>query len=618
MIRGKKLHLPPNPSNAVSIGSAVVAGDRKNEAATDRYDGAEPRTPGALGAVARDHRVERLQQRLTMLARTLGKDFRLRLEPGSWWAYHFESNKITYPVEQMLKSSDDANLGVICHELAHRLYSRIPPGDQIDNPAFHFLWNSIEDIRINKLISQRYAGVPAMMRELYRSFTDIEARSRQLQELAEQGRDVPRTKQFGLGAIYEWASDGAVDPLVTDPLVLQALEEARPAIERATRLPPEVDLRFDDLTPEEVELEAAASYRVIRDELWPIYQRLLEADVEEPKDGDVGGEATAAKKKALADELSAAARELGGQIQELEEKGDRGSDGIAPDARSSERPPALDYDGDREIDLDELLKSYEAKLRNRPPPAPLNSYQATKKKYRREIQQLVEELGNAFQRNEMPELIGHFKGGIYDLRKGIQSELRRRATGKADPKVFLKREDPKQRSVEIVFCIDCSGSMRNGPGSNMESAREAFVVFMEALGELGVGHGVLMYNAQVTVLKPLEEEKDERQRAELFEKLVGGGDNNDSGALLGAKEMLERGSAETKIVIFLSDGGAVANHKQCVDRVEAETNIKVIGLGIGAGCQQVPAVYKHHLCVDDTAKLPRRLGALLMDELLGA
>ena len=172
-------------------------------------------------------REQKLQRRLSKLAKTLGKDFKMRLEPGSWWAYHFDSNKITYPIKDMLDNSMGANMGVICHELAHRLYSRIPAGDEVKNKPFHFLWNAIEDIRINKIIGERYAGVPSYMKELYRDFTNIKARKAQQKKWQAAGQSVPKSKQFGFAAIYEWASGGKKDPIYTDPDVVKALKEAR-------------------------------------------------------------------------------------------------------------------------------------------------------------------------------------------------------------------------------------------------------------------------------------------------------------------------------------------------------------------------------------------------------
>ncbi|MEQ9503849.1 MAG: VWA domain-containing protein, partial [Deltaproteobacteria bacterium] len=351
---------------------------------------------------------------------------------------------------------------------------------------------------------------------------------------------------------------------------------------------------------------------------------------------DTDDAATQAAKEALAKSLRSDARDMGGKIHdaELDREGyDPGDVGNKDVGRSggpkvmerewettgaSGASPELGYDGDDEVDLDELLKTYDDKIRNRRDDGThLTAYDQIAKKHKRAIQEMVDELTNFFQRDDIPELIGHFRGGVYDLRKAIQSEFRRQATGRGDPRIFLKRDEPRERSVEVVFCIDCSGSMGNGANSKMEFAREAFVVFLESLGEIGVGNGVVMYNSGVSVLKPIEEDKSKEEREQMLGKLRGGGGNNDTAALDAARQMLEDSPAEQKIVIFLSDGAAVANHNQAVRNVAQETDIKIIGIGIGAGCQQVPTTYEHSMVVENTEKLPRMLGDLLMDEIMG-
>ncbi len=341
-------------------------------------------------------------------------------------------------------------------------------------------------------------------------------------------------------------------------------------------------------------------------------------------------------KKALEKALTDGAKGLGSQIQDAEqgrEGYNPGNVGNDPDAGKGPRSkgrewettgasgssPNLGYDGDTDIDLDDLLKVYERKLKDRAQDySHLTAYQQIRKKHEKSIQTMIEELTNYFERDEIPQLVGHFKGGVYDLRKALQSEFRRQATGKGDPKVFLKRDDPKERSVEIVFCVDISGSMGNGPGSKTDYAREAFVVFLEALGEIGIGHGAIIYNSGVSILKKVEEDKTDKEREGMLARLVGGGGNNDSAALHAAREMLEHGEAQQKVIIFLSDGAAVANHKNEVKKVEEETDIKVIGIGIGDGCQQVPDTYQHHMTVARTELLPKKLGELLMDEIMAS
>ncbi|MBK7860659.1 MAG: VWA domain-containing protein [Archangiaceae bacterium] len=226
---------------------------------------------------------------------------------------------------------------------------------------------------------------------------------------------------------------------------------------------------------------------------------------------------------------------------------------------------------------------------------------------------MVAEIGNALERDDLPQLRGHFRSGVYDLRRAIQSEFQRQATGRGDPKVFMRRDEPVERRTEIVFCVDISGSMR---GDNIAAAREAVVVFQEALHELGLPYGVVAYNGRPLVLAELAVHQDDNREAPLGH-LQANGDNNDTGALKVARDMLEGSDANNKVVFFLTDGAAVADTKSYVEQTEAETDIAVIGIGIGAGCGEVPNIYRSHLVVPNIAELARKIGELLGDVIVG-
>lgn len=176
----------------------------------------------------------------------------------------------------------------------------------------------------------------------------------------------------------------------------------------------------------------------------------------------------------------------------------------------------------------------------------------------------------------------------------------------------MRRDEPVERKTEIVFCIDISGSMG---GANIAAAREAFVVFQEALTELGVKYGVIVYNSAPSVIANLEKQ-DDHNREQSLSRLVAGGGNNEPGALKVAREMLEGRDANNKVVLFLTDGGAVADCKSYVEKTENETDIKVIGIGIGGGCGEVPNIYKSHLVVPTIQQLAMKVGDLLSDVIL--
>ncbi len=256
-------------------------GPLANNSTTEIGAGENKNDPHAILTPEQRQRAMELSERISTVARTLVRDASMAVTPGDWWAYWFAEgsnrHKITYPIHDMLGHSDKYAMGVIGHEISHALHSRIP--SKVDNNAFHFLWNAIEDIRINKIISERFAGMPAMLREAYSEWIPKH------DKVSAEGKMI-RSELFAYGFIYEWATKGKTLSGITDPEVIAAIDEARPYVLETTRLPPGVDLRFDSMNKEEIDFEALRSFEVIRDQIWPIYQRLLEKDMNDPSTKD--------------------------------------------------------------------------------------------------------------------------------------------------------------------------------------------------------------------------------------------------------------------------------------------------------------------------------------------
>jgi Mg-chelatase subunit ChlD len=216
----------------------------------------------------------------------------------------------------------------------------------------------------------------------------------------------------------------------------------------------------------------------------------------------------------------------------------------------------------------------------------------------------------------VPQLRGHFRSGRYDLRRGLQNDLRFRSTGTYDDKNYLRRDRPEERSTDFVFVVDISGSMSQG--GRIAAAREATVVFMEALAQLKMKFGVVAFNGTPAVLADIDKLEDV-QREAMLRRLQAGGDNNEPGALKLAREMLERSTANHKVVLFLTDGGAVANAKSYVEQTRRERpDLTIIGVGIGAGMGEVAKIYgaEHSVVVPDVEELPRQIGDLLKRQIL--
>ena len=244
-------------------------------------------------------RIEETLHRMTLIAQAFGSDFKMGVQAGKNWAYHFESNTITYPPSDLVESKPGYALGVILHELSHRKYSRwlVEPKFSQNEP-FLFLNNAVEDPRVNNITTSRFAGAKDFFKKVYDKdlFSEdfgSEMSDKMKKNLIKQGLSpkqadevtskmtgkVPRYVQFGLGVIYDWYTDGKMDPRIKDPKVQEAVKKAAPHFRKAFGL--KRDVMKKDLTNGEVNTQAQEAYDIVRDNVWPIYQELVKLDKQE-------------------------------------------------------------------------------------------------------------------------------------------------------------------------------------------------------------------------------------------------------------------------------------------------------------------------------------------------
>ena len=272
---------------------------------------------------------------------------------------------------------------------------------------------------------------------------------------------------------------------------------------------------------------------------------------------------------------------------------------------------------DRALSADELIAAAEAELNAgvRQELALRSPYQSIKSSVQKEIDDMVDRLGNIFMRTAIPQWGDeHFKsGGRYDMRRAQQSRLRKAATGKRETNLYLRREDPTARRQAIVLAVDISESMQD----KIYAVKQAVVIFQEALSELGIDFGVVLFNKDVNVVKDLATPTDETDREAVLPLLVPQFGTWDWGASKTAKQMLLDNDADQRLIVFLTDGAGTDGQDEFIKRLEYDHDIKSVGVGIAKeGCEAVKSTYKHHVLVEDVQQLTGRFSDLLVEELL--
>ncbi len=187
------------------------------------------------------------------------------------WRTILGLEEIQYLPEDVNDPDKNVSLGKTAHEIWHVLFSRpeiiFDEPALIKNMAFQALWWAIEDPRVNIQGVKRHPGaqewIDAAMKKDY-EIKDLAAEQKRWTE------EIPLHLQFNYALIYEWWS-GQPDPRVTDERVKEALAEAADPIRRAYSTG-----------------DARKSFKIIRDEVWPIYKKLVDESYQDQQDKQQG------------------------------------------------------------------------------------------------------------------------------------------------------------------------------------------------------------------------------------------------------------------------------------------------------------------------------------------
>lgn len=240
--------------------------------------------------------IRQKQQVLSSLAYFIGKDFRIPVElnePGAGWHWDFQANVIRIDPKDLLEKPMDYLRFVISHEGGHRRISRTDfiPLDEWQQPGFSFMMSAVEDPRDNNFVAESYPKFREQMSLAYQQNLDFEAKAKQKadQKLGYQ----PRFMQAGFEYIKQWFREAeGKDFQLSEDLP----EDVRAAVTATLESAHDSWLRYPSrqeadsggrIGRKKVDGEALIreyaklSYEINRDEVWPEFKKLVEADMED-------------------------------------------------------------------------------------------------------------------------------------------------------------------------------------------------------------------------------------------------------------------------------------------------------------------------------------------------
>lgn len=232
--------------------------------------------------------IRRKQQILSSLAYFIGKDFQIPVElnqPGAGWHWDFKNNVIRIDPKDLLEKSMDYLRFVISHEGGHRRISRTDfiPLEEWQQPGFSFMMNAIEDPRDNNFVAESYPKFREQMGLAYTEDLDFEAKAKEkaAQKLGYQ----PRFMQAGFEYIKQWFRETKGQEVeITASLPEDVKAVVQGTVESAKdswwRYPTRKEA---DKSETLIRKYAKVSYEINRDEIWPEFKKLIEADLEDQK-----------------------------------------------------------------------------------------------------------------------------------------------------------------------------------------------------------------------------------------------------------------------------------------------------------------------------------------------
>lgn len=550
---------------------------------------------------------ERLE-RLKAMGQTIGRDFAMKIiigkEPG--WRYKFRPiNTIEVDPEDVREKGLEYCLGIIAHEGAHRRVSRVDfiPKDLWQATGFSFLMNAVEDPRVNNWVGKKYEGAADWLRKVY----DHDIPKKRIDEVLEKTLGyTPKHIRFGLEVIRHWHTGEFSEDVPEDIRVV--LEKIIKDAEMAYKTIPSADPEDDEI----VEC-AKTMFEIVRDRIWPEYQKLVEQAAENEAlrqlikqmmengglelpdeanggSGEVGkGEpsspeswpeelrkkieeelrkklaemspeevkkaiaaAEAAAKKGMEDLNTAVTVELRGEFSDQPETVGEEKARLAAEAEVAEA------EKHRAAEVAKIKAELEKKLE-----ASRDAYQTAFEEVKPYVDILSDKLLEILVAKRFPQFRRSFPGQKLRLAGAMKFKSSRDYS-----ELFERRLAAERPDFEFLLLVDLSGSMQ---GEKIKQTFKAVVLVVEAMNKAAEISGsikiqVLGFQNTLIPFKDTDRALDDKLRKDMaampnFVFGPNGGFNNDGYCLDEASKSLRASPVKDKLLIVLSDG------KPCGDKI---------------------------------------------------
>ena len=251
---------------------------------------------------------------LAVLGGFIGKDFEMPVLVGAadgGWFYNPGANSITIDSKDLFTKPVEFLRFVICHEGAHRRITNMDliPDDLKQNSDFMYLWNRLEDPRVNNYITESHPVMNLDMDTAYAvSFKELE--DQREKSITENGY-YPKTAEAVDRLTKIWFEErrgNKIDFINYDvkPEVQEFLTNISQHASDSWHTYPSIE---ETDNKELVKGYSKGAYDLVIEKIWPEFQKLI---VEDRKDGY-----TSEVLKKLSEELKSGSSDIKEQLKEI-------------------------------------------------------------------------------------------------------------------------------------------------------------------------------------------------------------------------------------------------------------------------------------------------------------
>ena len=523
------------------------------------------------------------------LAKIVTEDSSIQLQPSTGWKCDLENKILYYREAELLNSPPDIILAILMHEIGHFLHSDMSTKLKFESPKSLYFngINAVEDIRVNRLVTEEFPGVERKMKRLYTETLSS----------AEIGKFPPYMQALWNVANLEYS--------LPTSFTSNEAEEAFNSVSDSLK-----ECFVADST---ISLSA-----IFKTSIWPVLKDLItekedaeneESNSTDPQDNsDPTGNSNnnSDEDNPFKDKLVSSSSTQNSS-DPLQNKRIELSKIMEEEGSLTEYLKAIDEIHNPTETKTGISVKRQIKCSDKYP-----TYEELKSAVEPYIRPLAKYIGSILKDNAIQRWHGRCRSGRLS-RRGLDRFLY------PDYKLFQRKTEIEGKDYALTLLIDESYSMT---GNNKDRKTvETLILLAEACNIAGLPFEIEGFNYTTRIYKGMEEsfgKKHKNNIESILEEIKEGnsGYTNDAWAINGAMKRLSKYGKHKRLLFILCDGGPNPGGEGSNFDLKTEVYLAskesiCIGVGLEYDGDSLAKYYENYLAISNVSMLATQITSLL-------